>query len=181
MISIRVRPRNVYAGRGTQIEVTGVNELQAIEGTLKVEVRSDAGTTVDTQWANAALTSGITPLFSRKLNTTQLAGACTVRATLTDSTGRLVTGNEHRFHVFTAEQLAAPKARIAVLDLDDSLRPFLRSQGIEFDGFDERTELAVVPLGRGRCIASQLRLVDNLGKDPVADRILFNLINWTSQ
>ena len=27
-------------------------------------------------------------------------------------------------------------------------------------------DVAVVPLGNGRCIASQLRLVDNLGKDP---------------
>ena len=27
---------------------------------------------------------------------------------------------------------------------------------------------------------SQLRIVDNLGKDPVSEKILFNLINWIS-
>jgi len=39
-------------------------------------------------------------------------------------------------------------------------------------------DLAVAPLGKGRCIVSQLRLVENLGKDPVADKILFNLVEW---
>ena len=37
-------------------------------------------------------------------------------------------------------------------------------------------DMAIVPLGKGRCIVSQLRLVENLGKDPVADKILYNLI-----
>jgi hypothetical protein len=42
------------------------------------------------------------------------------------------------------------------------------------------TDMGVVPYGKGRCIISQLRLVDNLGKDPVADKILFNMIEWTT-
>ncbi len=41
-------------------------------------------------------------------------------------------------------------------------------------------DLAVAPYGRGRCILSQLRLVENLGKDPVADKILRNLVAWTT-
>ena len=41
-------------------------------------------------------------------------------------------------------------------------------------------DVAVVPLGSGRCIASQLRLVENLGQDPVADKILYNLIEFAS-
>lgn len=36
------------------------------------------------------------------------------------------------------------------------------------------SDLAIVSYGKGRCVLSQLRLVDNLGKDPVADKILFN-------
>jgi hypothetical protein len=42
------------------------------------------------------------------------------------------------------------------------------------------TDVAVVPLGKGRCVLSQLRLVDNLGKDPVADTIFYNLIEFAS-
>ncbi len=41
-------------------------------------------------------------------------------------------------------------------------------------------DMAIVPLGRGRCVVSQLRLVDNLGKDPVAEKILYNLIEFAS-
>jgi len=43
------------------------------------------------------------------------------------------------------------------------------------------SDVAIVPVGRGRCILSQLRLVDNLGKDPVADKILYNLIEFTTR
>ncbi len=38
-----------------------------------------------------------------------------------------------------------------------------------------------LPRGEGRLILSQLRLLDNLGKDPVADKILFNLIRFTTK
>jgi hypothetical protein len=39
-------------------------------------------------------------------------------------------------------------------------------------------DLAVVPHGKGRSLISQLRIVDNLGKDPVADKILFNIVEY---
>jgi hypothetical protein len=42
------------------------------------------------------------------------------------------------------------------------------------------TDLAVVPHGKGRMILSTLRIVGNLGEDPVADKILFNLIEWAA-
>ncbi len=41
-------------------------------------------------------------------------------------------------------------------------------------------DMAIVPFGKGRSIVSQLRLVENLGKDPVADKILYNLLDWTT-
>lgn len=40
------------------------------------------------------------------------------------------------------------------------------------------SDMAIVPSGKGRYLISQLRLVENLGKDPVADKILFNMINY---
>ena len=41
-------------------------------------------------------------------------------------------------------------------------------------------DIGVVPSGSGRYVLSALRIVENLGKDPVADKILFNLIEWTT-
>ena len=42
------------------------------------------------------------------------------------------------------------------------------------------SDVAVVPVGEGRCVLSQLRLIDQLGQDPVADKILYNLIEWAA-
>jgi len=322
ILSIRVRPRNVYAERGTTVEIMGVNELDAIGGNLRVEVTSADGKKVFTKTVKAELGSGITRLFSEKLDTLALKGTQTVQAELTSSAGTLITRNGYTFDIFTAGQLSVPKGCIALLDPSNSLRPFLKQAGIEFVEFPaeidrsipvfvSRTEantpaqrklfgklaefvrsggtgvylqgggpnipwgkagkaspllpvnarlkralgnwigiphlvnehpvfaglpvncmmgpvyenvcarstlldvegeviagaigydshpdydlrrrhyygpgetwwgsdMAVVPLGEGRCIASQLRLVENLGKDPVADKILFNLINWVT-
>lgn len=323
LLSISVRPRNVYAERGTTIEITGVNELAAIEGLLQVSVVDGAGKEVFTQSRADALDSGITDLFRTKLDTSQLKGTCTVHARVRNVVGNVIEANQHEFDVFTAHQLAAPKARLAVLDLDNSLKPFLREHGIDFVEFNENTDptlpvlvsrtqangpvqakhyteltqfiraggtavylggggprsvwgigspasrllpvpahskpsiglwncishvvrehpifeglpadctmgsvyenvwpeitltdfpgeaiagsigydfypdfdlsrrhyygpgdtwwgadVGIARVGQGRCIASQLRLVDNLGKDPVADLILFNLIRWVSR
>jgi hypothetical protein len=43
------------------------------------------------------------------------------------------------------------------------------------------TDMAVVPYGEGKMILSMLRIVVNLGTDPVADKLLFNLIEWASR
>ncbi len=40
------------------------------------------------------------------------------------------------------------------------------------------SDIAVIPTGKGKCVVSQLRLINNLGKDPVADKILFNMIDF---
>ena len=42
-------------------------------------------------------------------------------------------------------------------------------------------DMGVVPYGQGRYVLSALRIIENLGNDPVADIILFNLIDWTSR
>jgi hypothetical protein len=41
-------------------------------------------------------------------------------------------------------------------------------------------DLAQVPYGDGRYILSTHRLVENLGKDPLADRLLGNLLRWVA-
>ena len=36
------------------------------------------------------------------------------------------------------------------------------------------------PCGQGRVVLSTLRLIDNLGQDPVADMLLTNIVDWAS-
>jgi hypothetical protein len=322
LLSIRVRPRNVYAAGGTRIEITGVNELEALAGALKVEVVSADGRMVFTQSTGRDLGRGITPLFSEKLDTRPLEGSYTVRASLVAEGGRVLVRGEQDFDVFSTAQLMPPAKRFAVFDPSGSLKPFLKERGIEFVEFGPRmdpvlpvfvsrteawtpeqrrrfgqlaeiieaggtgvylqggggnapfgkagpsspllpvtvyskraiglwtciphlvkdhpvfdglpvngmmgplyenvwapitlqkvegetivgaigfdwfpefdrskrhyygpgatwwgADLAAVPCGKGRCIVSQLRIVENLGRDPVADKLLFNLIRWTT-
>ncbi len=322
ILSIRVRPRNAYAERGTRIEIMGVNEMAAVKGNLKVKVVAGDGSVAFTKTIKTDLESGITQLFREKLDTQKFKGTYTVEAEITADDGASIAQNTYSFDVFTAGQLAVPKRRIAVLDPSNSLKLFLKQSGIEFvefaagidrvlPAFVSRTEaktpaqrklfgelvefvraggtgiylqgggpnvpwgragkaspllpidarskralgnwiciphlvhdhpvfaglpincmmgpiyenvcaegtlldvggetiagaigydshpdydlgkrhyygpgdtwwgadMAIVPLGKGRCIASQLRLVENLGKDPVADKILFNMIEWTA-
>ena len=322
IIAIRMYRRNVYSRQGTEIEITGVNELDGIKGTLKLEIVSDEKRTIFTEKINVDMASGINQLFKEKIDTSALKGTYTVRAQVTSDDNMLITRNEYCFDVFAEEELAVAAKRIAVLDPSNSLRPFLKKSGIVYEQFDSRTgrslpvfvsrteaktkeqrdlfgklkefirdggtalylqggglsapwakardasallpvrirmkaavglwlciphlvndhpffdglpvngmmgpvyenvwarhtlldvkgetiagavgfdfapdfelskrhyygpgdtwwgsDVAIVPVGSGRCILSQLRLVDNLGKDPVADKILFNMIEWTN-
>jgi len=322
IISIRVRPRNVYSDRGAKITTTGVNEMDAIRGSLKIVVAAADGGIVFTKTIKANMESGIGELLSGDLDTKKLQGTYTVTAAITADDGSPVVCNEYTFDVFTAEQLVVPEKHIAVLDPSNSLKPFLRRTGIAFVEFDPSTDrsipafvsrtvanspqqrklfgelaefikaggtavylqgggprvpwgkagksspllpinaltkramghwmciprlvsdhpvfdglpvncmmgpiyenvwaqstlqnvggetiaaaigfdwfpdydlskrhyygpgdvwwgadVAAAPFGKGRCIVSQLRLVENLGKDPIADKILFNLIEWTT-
>ncbi len=43
------------------------------------------------------------------------------------------------------------------------------------------SDMVLLPYGKGRCLVSQLDLVRNLNKDPVADKILANMIKYLAQ
>jgi hypothetical protein len=321
VLSIRMFPRNVYARRGSDLKVIGINEMDALSATLKVQVVSANGETVlskeiDTQWK-----AGISQLLEQQLHTTPLRGSYTIKVSVSATDGSVVTENAYDFNVFSEQDLAVPAAQIAVLDLNGSFTRFLKNKGIHVVEFDASTprstpvfvtsvtpkapaeqkrfadlvtfveeggtavyiqgvgksfrpgasnqvqspavpfsarleaarglwtciphlvrehpifaglpngcmmreiyenvwatqtlrelsgepivasigfewfshdhkmhysgpgeswwgaDLAIVPHGKGRVLVSQLRIVDHLGTDPVADKILFNLIEWTS-
>ncbi len=140
ILSIRVRPRNVYADRGTKIEITGVNDADAICGTLKVAVAARDGRIVFTKTIAVDLAAGITPLFSEAIDTRWLEGTYTATAEITANDGSPIAGDAYDFDVFSAEQLTVPKNRIAVLDPSNSLKPFLGRVGIPFVEFGAETE-----------------------------------------
>jgi len=143
ILSIRVRPRNVYAARGTRIEITGVNELSALDGQVKVTVCGADGVVAWSGATKVKLAAGISRLLNEKLDTKAMKGTYTVRARLTAADGSLIATNTHTFDVFTAEQLAAPKNRIAVLDSSNGLKWFLKTSGVAFEDFSARTDPAL--------------------------------------
>jgi beta-galactosidase len=40
------------------------------------------------------------------------------------------------------------------------------------------SDMVVVPYGSGRMLLSTLRITENLGKDPVADKLFYNMVRW---
>ena len=43
------------------------------------------------------------------------------------------------------------------------------------------SDVTIAPIGEGRCVVSQMRILENLGEDPVADLLLYNIIKFISQ
>ena len=136
---IRAVPRNVYAKEGTHVEITGVNELTGVRGTLLLNVLSKDGRRVFSKETPVNMAPGITSLFHEKLDTKSLKGTYTVSARITAEDGSTIVQNTYDFDVFTAEQLTVPRKRIAVLDPTSALKPFLKRRGIAFEDFNAQT------------------------------------------
>ncbi len=117
ILSIRVVPRNVYAGRGATLEITAVSDLEPVEGVMEVRISPQRGGPVFERPLPVEMPERIRQLLTAELDTRRWRGTDVIR---------------------------------------------LRH-------------------GKGAIIVSQLRLLENLGKDPVADKILFNLIRYVTE
>ena len=42
------------------------------------------------------------------------------------------------------------------------------------------SDLVSVPYGKGRMLLSTLHVAEHLGKDPVADKLLYNIVRWAA-
>ncbi len=307
ILVIRTSSRNVYAARGSRLEICGVNEVDARDATLAVEVIARDGTTVLGKAVDAKWNEGVSRLLNENIDTSDLRGRYTVKARASDKDGTVLAESAYGFSVFSEEDLAIPAVEIAVLDVNATFAQFMKKAGVDVKAFDGSTprstpvfvtgskpahvtkftaeggtavyiqgvatrlkqgpsarlpftarveparglwtciphlvgdhpifaglpnrcmmreayenvwatqtlrdlpgkpivasigfewfsrdhklqysgpgeswwgsDLAVVPQGNGRAIVSQLRIVENLGKDPVADKILYNLIKFAA-
>jgi len=139
ILSIRMLPRNVYATRGSGIEVIGINEADSLNATLTVQILSESGETVLSRESNIAWKEGVSQLFAEKLETRTLRGSYTIKAVVSADDGSVVTENAYAFDVFSERDLAFPAAQIAVLELNGPLTGFLKNNGIRVAGFDAST------------------------------------------
>lgn len=311
ILVIRMFPRNVYASRGTRIEITGINESAPLHSVLTIQVVSQDGETAFSETITTEWNKGVSPLFEHELDTGSLRGGYTIKASASAKGQTIVAENTYDFDVFSEEDLTVSAAQIAVLDLNGPLPRFLKNKNIDVRAFDTSTprstpvfvtsikpkhaadlsklmkdggtvvyvqgigealrrgtasglpftakvensrglwtciphlvadhpifaglpsrgmmrevyenvwatqtlqdlggesivaaigfewfsrdhelqysgpgeswwgaDLAVVPYGKGRAVVSQLRIVENVGKDPVADKLLFNMIDFTTK
>lgn len=139
ILSIRMFPRNVYAMRGSDIQVIGVNEMDTLSAILTVRVISKHGETILSKESNCEWKKGVSRLLAQRLDTRALGGSYTIRATISAKDGSIVTENVLDFDVFSEQDLAVPAAQVAVLGLDGSLARFLKTGGIHVIEFDAST------------------------------------------
>ena len=140
---IRILPRNIYADKGAQLEIYGVNELQSEASQVSIDIISEDGKLVLSQKFSKEFSTGISTLFNQKLNTTELQGNYTVHINAENEAGDTIASNYQSFDVFKKEQLEIPKSKVALVDFDNSLTDFLDQKNIEYISFTKENDKSI--------------------------------------
>lgn len=143
LLSIRAEPRNTYAKNGLTLTINGINEKAPVAGSLELEIISESGEAVYSKEINAKWDSGISSLFEAKINTSNWKGGYTVIAKITSSKGKVLNENTTRFEVFGKDDLKVPETKVAVLDVDNILTPFLKKSKIKTSRFSKSTDISI--------------------------------------
>ncbi len=122
---IRILPRNVYAKKGTHIEVFGVNESQVEASNVTIEIISENGTKAYSKNFEKEFSKGISTFFSQKINTNDFQGKYSVHVIVKAKDGKILASNDQSFDVFAENQLQVPSSKVAVVDFDQTLTRFL--------------------------------------------------------
>ncbi|MDT0551828.1 glycoside hydrolase family 2 protein [Urechidicola vernalis] len=162
---IRILPRNVYAEQGAYIEIHGVSELESENVTLGIAIKSEKGKRVFKNSITKDFNTGISELFSTKLNTSDMDGAYEVFVTIKNDKGELIVSNNQSFDVFKKISVSVAKEKVAIVDPENSLAPFLKNEGIAFEFFSKGTDINTTVI------------VGNLKKKNEAHKELVNSVN----
>ena len=122
IVSIRTLPRNVYAQKGTTLKIIGINDLETVDASYEVAIHSQTGKVVFEKSFNSIWKSGISELFSQKINTDQWSGHYTVKVKVKGKNNQVLTENFIDFEVFNSDDLKAPQVEVAALDFKGNLK-----------------------------------------------------------
>jgi beta-galactosidase len=155
ILSIRTKPRNIYAGQGSSLEILGINELEGVAGSLELEITSARGRRVFRKRMDRNWESGVSQLWEEKLNTEKWKGSYKVRVRMLAEDGQVLAENGSKIEVLSAKALSVPQSPIAVLDANGNLSDFLTKAGVDFQPFDGAT-----PVGRPVLVSGNEKNLD---------------------
>lgn len=141
ILPIRIRPRNIYAEKGAVLEITGVNDLETVEGELSIRIVTADGSKVFEKDLKTTLSQGVSQLFNEEVATDKLDGSYIVNTGFRSTAGLLLAQNSYEFDVFQSSKLKPPEERILLLDQNGPLADFLLQRRIEFEQFGELLDL----------------------------------------
>ncbi|MCP3928772.1 MAG: hypothetical protein GY705_06690 [Bacteroidetes bacterium] len=142
ILSVRMIPRNVYAEKGANLEIIGINELEKTNANLVIEIVDKKGKSVYKKTLMANWKQGISSLFQSGLSTKRWKGNYELKVRMKAADGSTITENSYAFDVFTSKDLRMPKAKLALLDLDGPLASFLKRKNVKVKDFDSSTPLS---------------------------------------
>ena len=140
-LALRIMPRNVYAEKGAKLSLLGINDLDAMDGSILLQITDSKGNKIIDKKSSITLDTGITQLIQQQLDTSKLSGAYLAKVQLTGNDGKVITKNTVSFDVYPQSQLKVPSVSIAVLDPNNTLKPHLERMGISFTDFNSSTPL----------------------------------------
>jgi len=151
IVSIRVLPRNLYAGKGGVIQITGINEYADSKIQVTIRIETVKGQKVSSNTFTTQLKNGVSQLYDDALNTQKMQGTYVVRVSVKDASGRLITSNQQAFDVLTEKQLEKPRVQVAVLDGGKGITAHLKNKGVDCIAFSKEIDLSVpVIVGKGK-------------------------------
>lgn len=141
IVSIRMKSRNVYAEKGTQIEITGINDWESLKANLSVEIVSEKDKKVYEKTIAVDWLSGVSNLFQQELDTKRWKGSYKINVHLTANDDQILTKYSYPFEVFRQKDLNSPKAKIALLNEDEAFAAYLERNQVESSSFSATTAL----------------------------------------
>ena len=165
ILTIRSWPRNVYKGQDIRTTVVGINDLDAVQGTLAVEVVAEDGSVAWETSVPANMSERVSALLDETFSSADMDGNYRIVARVTDRSGSLVAANALELDVFAAPQVPAIN-KIAVIDEKGAVTGILKKKGIAFAAFDKNTSTDTTVFVAMRAMASenQRQFKDTLGK-----------------
>ena len=126
ILSIRTGGRNIYAEKGCSLEITGINELEAID--IKLQMRIYSGKKlVLSRKLNKKWDAGVSRLFNQKLDTKNWKGNYSIKVNMVSDKGDIIAENEYTIGVFREKDIPLSRKQVAIIDQKGFLKAYLQN------------------------------------------------------
>lgn len=139
IVSIRLSSRNIYAEKGAELAVIGINDLEKEAIDLEIDVINSKGKKVYSTRKSLQWQQGVSTLLKDELKTKSWSGAYSLQAKVSTAEGRLITKNTYPFDVFRPKALRFPKTSVALLGVGEDLKDYLESRGLAVSSLSPST------------------------------------------
>lgn len=142
IVSIRVTPRNIYAEKGGQLEILGINDLESRAAQLQIEVVNASGKVVHRKGVKTDWATGISSLHKEMLATRSWSGNYRIQVKVLADDGSILSENHYSFDVFKSRTLRMRKVKVALVDRSSPLNDYFTERKIEVSIFGAATPLS---------------------------------------